>query len=313
MADTVGLTASGRLPNLVIVGVAKAGTSSLFNYLGQHPAVCGSDLKELRYFTPIRYQQPLEPLSSYAAHFALCTTSRYAMEATPGYFYGGRALARTMKQSCPDVRALISLRAPTDRCWSWYRFVKSRTRIPQEMSFGDYLDRCEALHDAGVDGDAEHQPYWGLGAGCYSSWLDDWVQEFDDRFRVVFFDDLVGDVRGTITGICDWLDIDAEIVDSFSFPVDNKTEQFKHGSLQRAAVALNRRSQHFSHRHRTMKKALRGAYYAVNGTARRSDDETMGPDLRKRLDDFYQPYNDRLTQQLVPLGLTLPSGWTSSE
>jgi hypothetical protein len=43
-----------KLPNLIIAGAQKAGTSSLFWYLAQHPQICASDRKELRYFTPRR-------------------------------------------------------------------------------------------------------------------------------------------------------------------------------------------------------------------------------------------------------------------
>jgi hypothetical protein len=43
-----------RLPNLVIAGVGAAGTTSLFYYLIQHPDICGSNVKEVRYFTPVK-------------------------------------------------------------------------------------------------------------------------------------------------------------------------------------------------------------------------------------------------------------------
>ncbi len=46
---------SARVPNLVIVGVVKSGTTSLFNYLSQHPDICPSDVKETRYFDPLRF------------------------------------------------------------------------------------------------------------------------------------------------------------------------------------------------------------------------------------------------------------------
>ncbi len=127
---------AGRLPNLVIVGVSRAGTTSLFNYLGQHPDVGSSEVKELRYFTAVRHGQALEPLASYAAHFR-GRTQTYAMEATPGYFRGGHAVASALDETCPSARALVCLRTPVDRCWSWFRFVKSRDRIPKDMSFGE--------------------------------------------------------------------------------------------------------------------------------------------------------------------------------
>ena len=57
-----------RLPNLLIVGVAKAATTSLFQYLAQHPDIFPAELKELRYFTPLRYAEPLPPIGSYLSH-----------------------------------------------------------------------------------------------------------------------------------------------------------------------------------------------------------------------------------------------------
>src|SRR3954466_15902853 len=108
-------TSLSRLANLVVIGVNKAGTTSLFDYLGRHPDIGLSDLKELRYFTPLRYGEPLGPLDSYAQHFDHCVEERYAVEATPGYFYGGRPLARAMHETCGSVRTVLSLREPADR------------------------------------------------------------------------------------------------------------------------------------------------------------------------------------------------------
>ena len=147
----------------------------------------------LRYLTPLRYGQPLDPIESYEAHFRGCGPQTYAMEATPGYFYGGEELARGLHRLSPSARAIVSLREPGERCWSWFRFVKSRTRIPKDMPFKAYLDRCEELHDVGTDGDYENQPFWGLGGGCYATWLEAWAKEFEDRFRILFFDEIVDD------------------------------------------------------------------------------------------------------------------------
>src|SRR5205809_803028 len=99
-SPTTRQTSLGRLANLVVIGVSKAGTTSLFESLGTHPDIGLSDHKELRYFTPLRYGQPLAPLASYSEHFRDCVEERYAVEATPGYFYGGRPLARTLRETC---------------------------------------------------------------------------------------------------------------------------------------------------------------------------------------------------------------------
>jgi Sulfotransferase domain len=296
-----------RLPDLIIVGVSKAGTTSLFNYLRQHPEVCPSDVKELRYLTPLRYGQPLEPIESYAAHFRGCGPQTFAMEATPGYFYGGEDLARGLHRLSPLARTIVSLREPGERCWSWFRFVKSRTRIPKDMTFRAYLDRCEELRDAGTDGDYENQPFWGLGGGCYATWLEAWSKEFEDQFRIIFFDEIVADPKGTVKALCDWLSIDSDVVDDFDFPVDNKTEPYRNRMVQKAAVRLNRRSERFFHRHQRSKRVLRRVYYAAN---KAPAEATMSQAERARLDSFYKPHNARLTDQLDTLGLRLPSSWT---
>lgn len=293
----------GRLPNLVIVGVSKAGTTSLFQYLQQHPEICGSDIKELRYFAPLRHGGELEPIENLTRHFRHCVGQRYAMEATPGYFYGGAALARGLGGICPDVHALVSLRAPVERCWSWYRFGRSRLQLPEDLSFDAYLDRCEELHRAGVDGDLEHRPFWGLGGGCYDTWFDAWVEELGPRFRVVFFEDLVRNPAAVVRGVCRWLGLDDTVVGGFEFPVENRTEHFRAARLQRVAVQVNRRSESFFRRHPVAKRRIRSAYYAVN---RQPASDGIPPGARARLRAFYRPHDARLADQLAAVGVPPP-------
>ena len=81
-----------RIADLVIAGVPKAATGSLFAYLAQHHDVCASDLKETGYFNhynPQRHSGPVPPIEEYARHFAHSAGERYALEATPTYSYGG--------------------------------------------------------------------------------------------------------------------------------------------------------------------------------------------------------------------------------
>jgi uncharacterized short protein YbdD (DUF466 family) len=300
-------TTLDRLPNLVVVGVSKAGTTSLFEYLGMHPDVGLSDVKELRYFTPLRYDEPLQPVASYAEHFRGCVAERYAAEATPGYFYGGRPLARAMRETCGPVRVVLSLREPADRCWSWFRFVKSRLRIPRDLGFDDYLDRCQELHDAGVDGRVENQPFWGLGGGCYDEWLDDWAEEFGSDLHVVFFDDLVHHPRVVMDGLFDWLGLDARQASTADLEATNKTEQYRNRTVQHLAVSVNRRGERFFRRHPRLKHGLRSGYYALNRARPR---ETMSNVARDRLERFYRPHNVRLADQLGRLGLDLPASWS---
>ena len=79
----LGTPIDDNVANLVIAGVPKAGTGSLFAYLAQHPDVCGSDVKELGYFnyySPWRKQGPPPPLQEYARHWAHCSGQRYLLD-----------------------------------------------------------------------------------------------------------------------------------------------------------------------------------------------------------------------------------------
>ena len=299
----------GRLPNLFIAGAAKAATTSLFSYLGQHPEICASDVKELRYFSPLRYGLDVGPLATYASHFSHCEGRRYALEATPGYFAGGRRVADAIETTCPGSRIVVSLRSPADRCWSWYRFVQSRLRIPEDMDFDTYLDRCEELHRAGVDGSIENQPFMGLLGGCYADSMGPWMEIFGSRLRVMFFEDLVTDPRTAVRQLYEWLGLDDARVASISLEVDNKTRVYRNKTLQRVAVTANRRSERFFRRHTWLKRQMRSGYFLLNSAG---PSGAMPASARARLDTFYAPYNQRLAEQLSTVGLQLPESWVLS-
>lgn len=300
------LNAHDRLPNLVIAGVAKAGTTSLFRYLAQHPEVCASDLKELRYFSALRYGERPAPLTTYARHFRQCGDTRFAMEATPGYFPGGRKVAEAMRDVLPDPHVIVTLRDPVQRCWSWFRFVRSTARIPKDMSFPEYLDHCERLHRDDVDQRREHQAFWGLGAGCYARWIDSWIDVFDERLRIEFFEHTISDPHAVTAGLCDWLGIDRAPAATFHYGIENKTVMYKHKNLQQVALSLNRRGERLFSRFDRVKRTLRGAYYLVNEerSADRLDDAS-----KRRLVEFYGPGNERLARSLKAAGYQRLPDW----
>jgi hypothetical protein len=309
----VGSTAAGDyplpLPNLVIAGVAKAATTSLFRYLGQHPDICPSSVKEARYFTALRYGEPLAPVADYARGFRHWRNERYRMEATPGYFPGGRVVASAIDTLLPDSRVIVLLRDPVRRCWSWYAFMRGTDRIPREMGFPEYLDRCADLHAQDVDRLRENQPFWGLGGGCYDAWIDDWIAVFGDRLHIEFFDDLVASPRSMVEGVCEWLGVDAAPCASFDYSVENRTVQSRNRRLLRMARSLNRRGERFLARHPHAKRTLRGFYYRIN-----ADKAPLSLDdaSRERLARFYGLHNERLAASLTASGRTTLPSWLTA-
>lgn len=309
---TEGAERQAALPNLVIAGVTKAGTTSLFRYLAQHPDVFPSDVKELRYFQPLRHAQPLAPLEDYAAHFTGRTRERYAMESTPGYFYGGRPLAAGMRDVLGEVKVVVSLRDPVERCWSWYNFMRSRARLDKGMSFEEYLDRCLALHESGGDDTVENQPFWGVGGGCYDRWIDEWYDELGDDFRVIFFEDLVSEPQQTTAELCRWLDLPVAPTTGFRYDVENKTEQYRSKGLQRAALHLNRSGGRYFGRHLGLKRRLRRAYYAVNREAAAASARPSAAAV-SRLREFYRPHVRALARAVTDHQQVVHPTWLTAD
>jgi Sulfotransferase family len=292
-----------RLPNLVIAGVPKAGTTSLFDYLAQHPDVCPSDVKETRFFDPLRFGEALPAVETYAAHFRHWRDERYALEATPTYFYGGRRAASAIRDILPHARVLVILRDPSERCWSDYRFEQSRGRVPADMDFDAYLSRCEALRSKGVDRRRENRAFTGLVDGCYANWMGDWFAEIGNRLKVVYFDNLRSDAACTVKEICSWLELDGGVVDTFDLSIENKTQPVRSQAVQQVALALNRRAERFFRRHSTVKRRLRALYYVAN---REPAEITVSESAARRMAEFYAPCDARLASTLEAMGVPPP-------
>lgn len=92
---------TGRTPNLLVVGVPKAGTGSLFASLTQHPDICPAEEKKVgffNYFNPWRIGL-VPSLDTYRRHFTQWGSERYAFEATPTYSYGGRSVIEAIEET----------------------------------------------------------------------------------------------------------------------------------------------------------------------------------------------------------------------
>jgi hypothetical protein len=118
------------IPDLIIAGAQKAGTTFLFNYLSQHPSLCPAREKEVRFFS----QDVSFDRGSvwYQGFFPAPRSGRLVFEASPDYMFCERAAARIATFN-PDVRLVFSLRNPTERAfsaWNMYRAAHARPVLP---------------------------------------------------------------------------------------------------------------------------------------------------------------------------------------
>jgi hypothetical protein len=190
------------LPNFLVIGAAKAGTTALYDYLRQHPAIFMPTLKEPSFFlydgTKESARFPIRSLEEYEALFAPVTTETALGEATPHYLTSWAAMER-IHTTLPDVRLIASLRDPAERAFSIYLMNLRNLGRNRETPF------VEALRDD-----------VNLRRG-YASYLGRWCELFGpERLRIVLFEDIVSDAVTTTQDLYAFLKVDPDYIPTFT-------------------------------------------------------------------------------------------------
>lgn len=111
-----------RFPDFFICGAAKSGTTSLWQYLQQHPSIYlppEIENKEPGYFSSLR---PLNDIHSYLSLFENADKSQVTGEASGAYLTSPDS-AKWISTAVPDAKIIIMLRNPADRAYSLYKWM----------------------------------------------------------------------------------------------------------------------------------------------------------------------------------------------
>jgi hypothetical protein len=294
------------LPNLLIAGVPKAGTGSLFAYLAQHPDVAPSRRKEIKYFTPDAPDGRSRPLAWYEGFFEARTSERYALEATPAYCYMGPVVIEAIRTTLERPRIILILRDPVERLWSAYTFQRSLGHLPADVdAFEPYVQAClaeRAAHPRVVDQGA----FKGVSIGMYGEFVPAWEAAFGSDLAIVWFDDLARDPRSVVRGLCAWLDIDQEVVEGFALEQHNATVHPRSVSVARGAATARAWSKRVLRRAPGVRRRLRDAYLRANAGVlqERPDGHTQ-----ERVRALYEGSNATVAGIVGRRGGGAPPGW----
>ncbi len=206
------------LPDFLVIGAMRSGTSSFYKYLGYHPCIAPSLRKETQYFS--RFYDKGE--SWYRSHFPLAarrTTWRalgktlISFEATPDYIFHPHAAQRA-RQLLPNARIILLVRDPVTRAFSHYQHV---TRHGWEkLDFAAALDSEERRIGEDRKRMESDPGYWGfsyhafsyVARGLYAQQLSRWFQEFPrERFLVLPSEHLWSDPGGFYDRVLNFLDL----------------------------------------------------------------------------------------------------------
>jgi hypothetical protein len=132
------------LPDFVVIGAMRCGTTALFSYLERHPLVMGpvTSRKEVHFFDA----NPTGSVSRYRVNFPLVRGSRNGRgrpvigESTPYYVFHPRVHERLHK-TIPEAKLIVLLRDPVARAFSHYRYEVAVGR--EALTFEEAMDREE--------------------------------------------------------------------------------------------------------------------------------------------------------------------------
>ena len=236
------------LPDFLIIGAMKSGTSSLFHTLQQHPGIASPSTKEIHFLdNPVFYRFGE---AWYRSHFptrramaALSNRLGYRAvsgEGTPAMisnFYAVNA-ARHL----PHARLIAVLRNPVDRAYSHYHHMR-RSIFGEPLSFWDALqsEQSRTAHDMSLNRTApdmagkEHKRYTYTQRGMYIDQLENWLRYFPrDQLRLFHYDSLVSDPGHLCNQVTRFLGLPAHTFDigerhntgHYTEPMDERCREY---------------------------------------------------------------------------------------
>lgn len=122
------------LPNFLLIGAEKAGTTALSQFLRQHPDVCFSRPKETWFFNR-RYDRGIE---WFASHFEHWDGETAVGEGTARLLQSRKAPAR-IRDHIPEAKLICILRNPIDRAFSQYHFYVYTGKVDPDRPFGEVI------------------------------------------------------------------------------------------------------------------------------------------------------------------------------
>lgn len=217
------MSAGGRFPNFFVIGAAKAGTTSLYHYLGQHPEIFMSPVKEPRYFAlaghPLDFHGPGDErlrekttttLDAYLRLFTGVRNEPAVGEASVLYIHHPAA-AEAIARDVPNAKIIALLRNPVDRAHSGFLY-QTRDGYEPLAAFEDAL-RAEPERIA----DRWYYGWHYRDQGFYHRSLARYFERFDpSQIRVYLHEDLDRDPHSVLANIFRFLGVDEGFRPDFS-------------------------------------------------------------------------------------------------
>lgn len=273
----------------MIAGAQKAGTTSLKNYLGQHPQLQTHLQKEFAFFVDdTAYTQGYIPAKR--KYFSVAKEDALLIAKSAGLYINETAIKRTREHN-PDCKLLVILRNPVERTYSSYLM---------EKNYGAINEPFEIINDIIHKADPNDWRYeFFIGMSLYHKKLEIIYRHFPkEQVKLVRFEDLTTSPQEICKEIFSWLGVDESFTPDTSVR-HNVTTVTRSQTYGKLLLRVLRNSN-------PLKKAARillpGKMDYRVGEAMRKINHTgkkyapIKKDTLKQLVEFFRPHNDELSK-----------------
>ncbi len=284
MGTVIASTPPGRLPDFLIGGAQKSGSTALHVLLGSHPEVYLARPQELDFFD--RNDAYARGISWYQAHFKSADGHRAVGQTSTQYLYSGKAAAR-IGRDLPAVRLIFILRNPVDRAWSHYWHCVKYGLETASFAAARRLEG-ERLARGG-----DHRRWFSyLDRGLYADQIERYLEHFPRaRILVLLTEDLARRAGPVLDRCCRFLDLEPRAAD---LPPD-RLERRWNSSRRPRWPGLQRWTAGFRFGSRTGRRL---ALIVDRWNLVRWRYPELATEERRRLTDFFAAHNRRLGAML---------------
>jgi hypothetical protein len=278
-----------RKISLMIGGAQKAGTTSLKNYLGQHPGLQTHHHKEFAYFVDDAAFNEGYP-SAKRKYFSPDKKNAILLGKSAGLYINEKALSR-LRDHNPECKLVLILRNPVERTYSSYLM---------EKNYGAINEPFEIVRDIIHKADSKDWRYeFFIGMSLYSKKLEMIYRYFPkEQVKIVRFEELSIHPNEVCKDIFRWMNLDPDFTPDTSVKhnVTTVTRSQTYGKL------LLRMLKNSSPLKKAARVLLPGkmdykvgeAMRRINHTEKKYDPIAQGTMLE--LVEFFRPYNDELSK-----------------
>lgn len=215
-----------RFPDFFIVGAAKSGTTSLWEFLGKHPSIFMTNdikIKELGYFSN---EYGITNEEEYLTYFQEAKPNQLIGEACHPYLTSEEAASRIITAN-PDAKIIMILRNPVKRAYSLYNFMfmEGYEKINSfEEALLEEKKRINQLDFKNKSFHPYYRNYFYFNTGLYFEQVNNYYRLFrKDRCKVIIFEEFIKKPHDTIQEIESFLEIPHLLEDNFRAVNESKS------------------------------------------------------------------------------------------